>query len=139
MSIGNTRDVGNKGNNFPFQKSVLVMLGRILNTLTTVTPNTLIMPITGINVNQLLGAVPNGYMVEVVVFQEVSGTAGATLKLGSTPGDDDIMPATIFAASALETISLNYFPSPTTYPVYISSAAWGTSNFKAWLILRKVI
>jgi len=29
MSIGNTKDVGNKGNNFPYQRSVLELLGSI--------------------------------------------------------------------------------------------------------------
>lgn len=29
MSIGNTKDQGNKGNNFPYQKAVLQLLGQI--------------------------------------------------------------------------------------------------------------
>ena len=31
MSIGNTKDNGNKGNNFPYQRAVLELLGQIAN------------------------------------------------------------------------------------------------------------
>ena len=140
MSIGNTRDSGNKGTNFPFQKSVLLMLGRILNTLSAVTPDTLIIPVVGVNSDQLLGAVPAGYMLEVAIFQEVGGISGATLQLGPISGSGTIMPGTAIAVNGIETISLNYFPGTTIYPVFVSAPlGFTTSVFKIWLVLKKII
>lgn len=71
MSIGNLKDYGNKGNNFPFQKKVLngLSLGRLgeLKELVTSEGNILDLQT---NIDALFAIYPNAYLVSKSVFHD---------------------------------------------------------------------
>jgi hypothetical protein len=71
MSIGNLKDYGNKGNNFPFQKKVLsgLSLGRLGELKELVTSETNILDLQT-NIDALFAANPNAYLVSKTVFHD---------------------------------------------------------------------
>lgn len=134
MSIGNLRHHGDKGSSFNYRLRVLQLLGRIANDQSSSRISML-----GINGNQLLGTVPNGYELEQVVIVE-SGGANVIINLGTTVEGNDIVPLETVNANASNVFVYNFTKDATlgSFPVYISSAAWTTSNLNVYLILRKV-
>lgn len=71
MSIGNLKDYGNKGNNFPFQKKVLdgLSLGRLGELKELVTSETNIIDLQA-NIDALFAANPNAYLVSKSVLHD---------------------------------------------------------------------
>lgn len=78
MSIGNLKDYGNKGNNFPWQLKMLEGLQAIVNAFTGVTPGALRTP--NILSDFGPGAVPNGvYSFSIANVGSAVGTVGGQL------------------------------------------------------------
>jgi hypothetical protein len=83
MSIGNLKDYGNKGNNFPYQKAVLkgLSLGKLgeLKELITSESNVLDLQT---NIDALFANYPNAYLVsKSIVYDGTDYTAFITVKL----------------------------------------------------------
>ena len=134
MSIGNVRQHGDKGSSFNYRLRVLQLLGRIANEQSSSRITML-----GVNGNQLLGTVPNGYELDQVVAVETGGDA-VVINLGITSGGAEISPTENVVASASNVFVYHYTKDSSlgSFPVYISSADWGTSNLNVYLLLRKI-
>ena len=134
MSIGNLRQNGDKGSSFNYRLRVLKLLSKIANEQSSSRITML-----GVTGNQLLGTVPNGYELDQLVAVETGG-ASVVINLGITVGGNEIVPLETVTASASNVFVYHYTKDNTlgSFPVYISSAAWGTSNLNVYLILRKI-
>jgi hypothetical protein len=83
MSIGNLKDYGNKGNNFPFQKKVLdgLSLGRLGELKELVTSESNIVDLQS-NIDTLFATYPNSYLVsKSIIFDGTDYIAFITVKL----------------------------------------------------------
>lgn len=74
MSIGNLKDYGNKGNNFPFQLSVLKGLQSLLDILSGTTTGQVRTP--NILNTSVAGTVPDAYSFSIANVGAASGTVG---------------------------------------------------------------
>ena len=79
MSIGNTKDQGNKGNNFPYQLSNVQLLGEILSSVS---------PISGLATEatllQVLTAINNGQEYEAFLVTDANDTAWLEVRIWNT-------------------------------------------------------
>lgn len=134
MSIGNLRQHGDKGSSFNYRLRVLKLLSKIANDQSS--SRITMLAVTG---NMLLGTVPNGYELEQVVVVETGG-ANVVINIGITVGGAEIAPLETVHASASNVFTYNYTKDNTlgSFPVYISSAAWTTSNCNVYLLLKKI-
>jgi hypothetical protein len=101
MSIGNLKDEGNKGNNFPFQLKVLQGLQAVANALTGTTAGQsrtpVVVRITGSYTNTV-----NTYSFSVANVGAGNGTVnGATIKPGEIVNFDASALNNFFAAGSI--------------------------------------
>lgn len=87
MSIGNLKDYGNKGNNFPFQLSVLKGLQSLLDILSGSTTGQVRTP--NILNTAAAGVVPDSFSFSIANVGAASGTVdGQTLPAGTSVNFD---------------------------------------------------
>lgn len=135
MTIANLKAYGDKGSSFNYRLRVLKLLSRIANS-----PNTPSINLLGIAADGQLGLVPAGYELEQIVVNEVGGS-NVTISIGTTVGGSEILANEAIVASNSNVLVLNYTNDPglNSFPIYISSLAWGTSQLNITLLLRKVM
>lgn len=105
MSIGNTKDYGNKGNNFPWQLQMLKGLQGIIDALTvgTCCPPELRTPRIASNTGS--GTVPNGtYSFSIANVGTAAGTVGgvsvpAGVTINYDPGLNNVIDGISFDAT----------------------------------------
>lgn len=135
MSVGNLKDQGNKGNNFPYQFRMLKLLGDIRSQLAT--GQTIIKD--GVNSSGLLGMVPAGFMLEMIVAQPIGGAAPIVIDYGITAGGSQLLPGETVTPPNPTTSQLNYTaPGKASFSVYATSGAWGLGTVSFYLIIRKI-
>lgn len=85
MSVGNLKDQGNKGNNFPYQLSALKLAGKELNAnLSELTVNGATPAALTININGALSSNPGKFLVaKSVVYDSATSTYHAFLTLAT--------------------------------------------------------
>jgi len=135
MSIGNLKTHGAKGSNYSFQLGVLRLLGRINTQLAA--GQTII--VDGVNANGLLGVIPAGYMLEMIVAQPIGGIADISVDYGLTPGGTELLDGEIITPPNPTTTQFNHSANGNVeFNVYVTSADWGVGTVSFYLILRKI-
>lgn len=93
---------------------------------------------TDITSNGLLATIPDGCIIDHIVFNETSG-ASVTVDIGTTAGDDDVLAAEVCPASETHIATLGtIFSVSSTQQIFISSAAWTTASLDVYILLRKI-
>jgi hypothetical protein len=107
----------------------------------TVRPNTTsIVSSTTVTADGLVGVVPDGWMLEMVVACEMVGTADIEINLGTTVGGNEISPLEFIERDKSNSFGYNYTNNKNVggFSVYVSSPAWTTASLDIYLILRRV-
>ena len=92
-----------------------------------------IIPAADVTGDQLIGTVPDGYMLEIVKFTNNGGQC--FISLGTTPGNNDITDNMEIAALDSQTLQLNYDPGA-TFNVYLTVVV-GPVDLDVYLLIRK--
>ena len=90
--------------------------------------------------DDLLYSVTEG---NILIEMHIAETAGnpVTIKLGSTPGGDDIQPETELTASVLNALKdLDFSPSSSlpAFDIYISSDDWNGASLDCYVTLKRL-
>ena len=89
----------------------------------------------------LTAAIPAGYLIEYMIFDEKSGNT-AQLSAGTTAGDNNIMNQEAITGGALTVVNINkVFSKTTSSTIYLNHAqsgdTWNSSNIDVYIQLRK--
>jgi hypothetical protein len=98
-------------------------------------------PALGMVANGLVGTVPAGYMLEMIVVIETSGTLDMDIALGTTAGGTEISPSELIVKGDNNVIGYNYAKKMAIEPfsVYLTNAVvWTTEVLDVYLLLRKI-
>ena len=98
-------------------------------------------PVIGMTANGLVGVVPAGWMLEMIVVIETSGTLDMDIAFGTTSGGTEISPSEIIVKGDNNVIGYNYAKKADIEPfdVYLTNAvAWTTEVLDVYLLLRKI-
>lgn len=94
---------------------------------------------TTVTANGLIGNVPAGWTLELVIYNH-TGTADATIDLGTAALGNQIVDDEWITNSATTTAQYNYIPNAlAAFSVYISSASWVNVSLDVYLLIRKVL
>lgn len=88
----------------------------------------------------LLGAVPAGYVIEIINTMETGGVA-VNLDYGTTALGVDIIGGIAIAGNASDLTGMLFNPnaSQTGFDIYVSNnLAWGAASLDIYIILRKI-
>lgn len=100
-----------------------------------------VVPATTIVADGLIGSVPTGWMLEMIVVIETSGTLDMDIALGTTAGGTEISPSELIVKGDNNVIGYNYAKKMAIEPfsVYLTNAVvWTTEVLDVYLLLRKI-